>query len=880
MPARPSSSCHPPVWINWLLKKTLKPQDYNVASGDLLEEYCNLFQNHGKLQANLWLLKEIGHDIPAIPARHLYWRIMMIKNYLKVAFRNLKRQKLYAAINILGLAIGMAGCLLIYLWVQDELSFDRYHTHADSIYRVEREMHFRDTHGIIPVTGGTYGEAYQMDYPEVEDYVRVDDLNITLLDHRQVFREQAIIAADATLLSIFDFPLESGDAEFALDAPLSVVLTAEAAERYLGTRDALGKTLSIQWNNGELTDFNITGILKPVPRNSHFHFEMAISIASFSEQRLNTWLNNFLYTYIKLKETANPADLEAQSHSFVKKHLAGPFAPYLPEDVDPTKICQMRLKPITAIHLNPSKQWEIGNQGSKTSVVIFSAIAVLILLIACINFINLSTAKAGKRALEVGLRKTVGAHRGLLLGQFLSETVLMATISAVIALIAIAVTLPAFNALSAKAIRLSHLLNGGNILIVLAIICVTGILAGLYPAFYLSSFKPAAVLRGETRKGRTRQTFRRSMAVIQFIISITLIVSTLTVYRQMNLVQNQSMGFDKENLIVVNTLQSIDHSRYQPFRNEILTDSRCLSMAYSSNRPGEDSFSDSIYRLVDGEENHVVHQWSIDYHFVNTYGMKIIAGRNLSTAYSTDSSAVILNEAAAIELGSTPEEIIGKTLLRPAQRDNQEFTIVGVVENFNYKTLHMDIEPLAMLSQPQFGGEISIRIAPGDVRKTLEYLESTWMHHFPSEPFNFYFLDEAIMARYTQELRMRDIFLIFSGLSIMVACLGLFGLASYSAQEKTKEIGIRKVLGAGIPHILGNLLKEFTQWVMISNIVAWPLAWYLMNKWLQNFATRISLGLDLFIIAAVISLAIAIMTVLGQALKASLAQPVKSLKYE
>ena len=874
------TSSPPPFWLIWLLRRSLSSADFDVAFGDLAEGYEHCAAHHGKHRANLWLLRDIMHDIPAMLGRHLYWRLIMLKNYFKVAFRNIKRQRLYAAINILGLAIGMAGCLLIFLWVQDELSYDRYHSKADQIFRVEREMHFRELHGQVPITAGTYGEALVMDYPEIEDFCRIDGLNLTLRDHRQVFREQEAIAADATLFTLFDFKLEKGDKEEALIAPQTVVLTREAALRYLGTEDALGKTLPIQWD-GELQDFQVTGIMKPVKPNSHFSFDMAISIENYGPRRLGHWAANFLYTYVQLSKTADIAALEAGFGDFVMKHLAAPYAPYLPEGANPLDVTKIRMKPMTDIHLHPSEQWEIEPQGSQSSVVIFSAIAILILVIACINFINLSTARAAKRALEVGLRKTVGAHTSALRGQFISESVFLASAAAVIAVTGMTAALPAFNSLAAKSISILDLFKGGNILVLAGIILVTGVLAGLYPAFYLSSFDPVKVLKGEMRKGKKRQSFRRSMTVIQFIISITLIVSTLVVMRQMEFIQNKELGFDRENVLIVNPMRNIDQARYQPFYNAITQDSRILMADYSTNRPGEAIYSDTVFRIEGKDDNFLSHHWQVGYNFIDVMKMKMVTGRNFSRAFASDSSGAIVNQAAARAFGFSPEEAIGKHIMRPTGTDQDiDLTIVGVVEDFHFKTLHMDVEAATMILRPEFGGRLAIRLSPGNVMQAVQFVQSTWERHFPEEPFQYYFLDDSLMSRYAKEMQMRNLFLVFAGLSIAVACLGLFGLASYTAEEKTKEIGIRKVMGASVPSIILALLQQFTRWVLIANVVAWPVAWLLMRRWLEDFAVRIHITMDIFFIAALTALVIAILTVTAQAVKAALANPVKSLKYQ
>jgi putative ABC transport system permease protein len=805
----------------------------------------------------------------------------MLRNYIKIALRNLFRNKLYSLINLLGLAIGMAACLMIFLWVQDELSYDRFHQKSERIYRVERKFDFRDMHGQAPITSGAYGPAMVRDYPEIENFVRLDREELSVKDHRNLFRKQPLIFADNSLFAIFDFRLEEGDPQTALTQPNSIVLTRENALRYLGTEDAVGKALTLDWN-GTLTDFQVTGILEEVPSNSHVYFDMLASLSTYPEERLSPWFNNFLYTFVLVKEGVSVEDLQNKFPALMTKYMAADFIAVVGTEADINDVFQLKLYPLLDIHLQPSEQFEIEPQGSLTSVYIFSAIAVLILIIACINFMNLSTARANKRAREVGIRKTVGAVKRQLWGQFVGESVLLAIIALVLAVFLIWLFIPVFNTISNKSLSVTQLFHYGNWFILIGITLITGLLAGLYPAFYLTAFHPARVLKGSALSGTGKSTFRRGMAVIQFVISITLIIGTLIIFRQMEYIQNRSLGFDKENVVIIPAESKNIRQNIEAFRNTLTQDTRIKSVAVSSNIPGSAMFSDTVFKRDDSDDIFSIIYIATDYEFVETYGLNVIQGRNFSEEFSTDiQGVVILNQAAAKEIGYIPEEAAGKKLLRyQSSTEFVESTIVGVVEDFHFKSLHRIIEPFLLMLAPDYFDTISVRVVPGDVRGTIDFIQQKWRETYPEEQFEFSFLDSRIDLLYESERKIRNIFLIFSVLSIFVACLGLFGLAAFTAEERTKEIGVRKVLGASTGNILILLSKEFAKWVLVANVVAWPVGYFMMNRWLQNFAFKINISLWPFALSTVLALIIALLTVSYQSIRASLTNPVDCLRYE
>jgi putative ABC transport system permease protein len=795
--------------------------------------------------------------------------------------RNIFRNKLYSLINLIGLAIGLAACLMIWLWVQDELSFDRFHTKAERIYRVERKFDFRDMHGQSPTTAPPYGAALVNDYPEIENYVRMHRQEISFKDHRNVFHKQQLIFADNSVFEIFDFRLEQGDPKTALTQPKSMALTRENAIQYFGTEDVIGKSITVDWG-GSLVDFQITGILEEVPHNSHVRFDVLASLSSYPAEQMEIWFNNFLYTYVLLGQEASIEDLKGKFASFMTKYMAADFIKIAGQEVDINNVFQLKLYPLLDIHLHPAQEFEIESQGSLTSVYIFSAIAVLILIIACINFMNLSTARANKRAREVGIRKTVGAIKSQLKGQFLGESVLLAFIALILAILLIRLFIPVFNSISGKSLSVGTLFYAGNVIILIGIALAAGLLAGLYPAFFLTRFDPAKVLKGGAQSGTGKSIFRRTMAVIQFAISITLIIGTVVIYKQMEYIQNKSLGFDKENVILIPADSQQVSQNIEAFRNTLTADTRIKSISVSSNIPGNAMFSDTAYKRPDTEDIFSLIFMETDYEFVDTYEFSVIQGRKFSKEFGADiEGAIMINRAAAREIGYTPEEAIGKKLIRFVDVDKfSEFTIVGVVEDFHFKSLHKIIEPCLLICDPRNFGFISVRIMPGDVRGTLDFIQQKWEEIFPGEQFDYSFLDNRIDQLYKSEGRMQNLFVIFSVLSIFVACLGLFGLAAFTAEERTKEIGVRKVLGANTSNILFILSKEFTKWVLMANVVAWPLAYFIMNRWLQNFAYQTGIGVWPFILSAILALLIAFFTVSYQSIKAALSDPVECLRYE
>lgn len=804
----------------------------------------------------------------------------MFINYLKTAFRNFKRLKLFTFINVFGLAIGVATCMMINFWVQWELSYDRFNKNADRIFRVERDITFEERDEIWPITSGTYGPALANDYPEIESFVRFWRRELSIKDHNNIYHRQQLIMSDNSIFDIFDYPLEEGDPLTALRDPMTLVLTRKTAQKYLGAEAAVGKSLTFDFN-GVQEDFQIKGILKEIPGNSHIQFDMLISASSAPEGRFSNWDGNFLYTYVLLNDGSAKYSLEQKFGAFLDKYVGSAYREFLDPDRKISDVIKLKLNPVTSIHLHPRINWEIEPQGNITSVYIFSSISVLILFIACMNFMNLSTARANRRAKEVGLRRAIGAYKKQLRIQFIEESLLLAITALLIGILLILFSIPLFNSFFDEVLSLDMLFRPKNLMVLLGIIIVTGILSGLYPAFYMSGFEPGKVLKGGILSGTGKSSFRKYMAIIQFVISITLIYGTLTVLRQMNFIQTISLGFNKENIVIIPVRSNNVRQDFEAFRTELMGNSRIKSVSGSNNVPGNARYGDHIFSRSETGENFDFIYMSADFDFIDTYEMDIIEGRNFSEDFGTDTvGTLILNEAAMKKIGLTPQEAIGEELYSTVFETNGK--IVGIVRNFNFKSLRREIEPIVIMLFPNSNrvANISVKIMSGDLPETIGFINQKWSEFFPGEQFESNFLDRQLDQLYENEKNMQNLFIVFSSLSLFIACLGLFGLAAYTAGERTKEIGIRKVFGASSTSVVMLLSKDFTKWVILSCIAALPLGWFFMNRWLRNFAYRVDMEWYVLLLSGIIAFVIALTTVCFQAVKAARANPLDSLKYE
>jgi putative ABC transport system permease protein len=815
----------------------------------------------------------------------------MLKNYFTIALRNFRKFKTYSLINIFGLAIGLACCILILLHIHDELNFDRFHQKADRIFRVIQIRSGSQGEQHSAYTMGPFGPALVDEFPEVEASVQFfqgSRLTVkreaTPLSRGQIVRRNFF--TDASFFILFDFQLIAGDRSSALSAPGSVVLTETMAKKLFGDEEPLGKALQIEAEDfpefGK-TAFKVTGVLRDAPHNSHLDFNLLISRSTldrFAEIQgwLNSWDETIVITYVLLNTPVVKTDLEAKLVEFNRKHRGEEAAAR----------SRFYLQPLGDVHFGSA---EIGSEqntheGQIVYVYVFAAMAIFIAAIACINYMNLATARSMKRAKEVGLRKVVGAGRGQMIGQFLMESILSAVIAFLLAIGLVEAALPFFNSLASANLSLSIVQNSSVFFGLLALVLLVGLVAGSYPAFYLSGLKPAAVLKGELKAGTQRSRLRQSLVITQFALSILMIVATLVVFRQLDYARHKKLGFNQEQLVVIDINHDDVQANFLTVKNEFLREAAVRSVTVSSRVPGDWKGFRRIGVVKDGQseaETQTMFFNGVDESFIDTYEIELAQGRNFSRALTSDSAAVILNETAA------------KTLFRDSPLDqvirvpSYNFTghVIGVVRDFHFHSLHDKIAPVVMGFMPAGGRHVihgidyfSLRIANENVQETVDFMTRVHARFDPVNPIELGFLDQWWIDLYNRDERLGRIFGISASLAILIACVGLFGLAAFMAEQRTKEIGVRKVLGASIASIVMLLSKDFTRLVLLGLLAATPLAYFAMNKWLQNFAYRMDVGWWVFALAGGMALMIALATVSTQAIKAALANPVDSLRYE
>ncbi|HSZ84496.1 MAG TPA: ABC transporter permease [Puia sp.] len=804
----------------------------------------------------------------------------MLKNYFKTAWRNIRKNKLFSAINILGLSIGIALCFTIMLYVQDELSYDRFNKNADNIARIVFNANINggkifETSVMAPVA-----QTMKKDYPEVVDAARLANFGLAKVKvNEKMFKDDRFALVDPDFFSIFTLPLIEGDAKTALLQPNSVILTETTAKKYFGNDDAIGKTIVYANNNNQL--YKVTGVMKDVPANSHFHFDIFGSMISWDQAKSDSWMYGSFFTYLLLKPGTDYAKMEAKLPDMVKKYMGPQVQQSMGISLDQFRTkgnsLGFVLQPLTSIHLHSLSVTDMEPGGNSTYVYVFAGIAIFMLIVASINFINLSTASASKRAKEVGIRKVAGSGRFQLIRQFLSESMMIAIIALIVAFVLVQLALPAFNNLSGKNLTLDIKPIFGFV----ALGILVGIIAGIYPAFYLSSFKPIAVLKGKFTGDKKSFGLRSSLVVFQFFISVGLIIGTIVVYQQMKFIQNTNLGYDKTQLITIPDSYALGKNE-QVYKNEMLIDPRIINATTSYYKPAGPTQNNNALAYPQGNDNLVMTsiEYRVDENYIPTMGMQMLTGRNFSKDYSTDSFAIILNETAARTLGFGLINAVGKTVIRENsdRGTNVPYHVIGIVKNFNFKSLHEAISPLVMVLQPE--GGLIFKIKTTDINSLLTTMKTKWDTYNTGEPFTYSFMDDLYNKTYSAEQKTGTILNIFSVLTIFVACLGLFGLATYTAEQRTKEIGIRKVLGASVTQVTQMLSKEFLKLVFVASIIAFPVSWWAMNKWLQSFAYRINISWWVFVIAGITALLIALITVSWQAIKAAVANPVKSLRTE
>ena len=860
----------PPIIVAWILKHILPHTDMVSLGGDFDEIYNTIYEQEGWIAARLWYWAQLIITMPTIVNHLIYWRIAMFANYVKIAWRHIKKHKGYSFINITGLAIGMACCILILMWVQDELSFDRFHEKKEDIYRIISDWEKVNWKG-MEGTPGPLAPAMKEAIPEVLFTARLAGHSRKVFKYGdRVFYEDRGVIADPALFNIFTFPVLKGNLETAFSKPTDIVITESVAEKYFGTQDPIGKVIEVE---GHLA--MVTGVIQDLPHNSHLQFDYMSSFEFIRDLSGygTTWGAFNFVTYTLLQKNTNPDIISQKCTDIAMKNEC-------PQVKDGASF---RLQRLLDVHLDARRYQRTGYVlGDQTTVTLFSVIALFVLFIACANFMNLSTARSSIRAKEVGLRKTVGAGRPQIIKQFFGESILISTIACLFALMLVFLLLPHFNELSAKELSVDFN-NGRFVFSFLAVVFLTGLISGSYPALFLSSYKPVVVFREAVSSGKKGTVFRRIFVVFQFSLSILLIIGTFIIYKQLHFIRNKELGFDKDHVVFIPIKENMG-AKYETAKNELLRDPNILSVTACWNHFPRDTWRSAGFEWEGGDpvrqrELDLVYT-GVDYDFFRLLGLEISDGRPFSKKYATDEdNAYILNQAAIADMELN--DPVGKQFTIPPDNNG---LIVGIVKDVHFQSLHRKIEPriffLHDMSEATTDGILLAKVRGGKIPQALAGIRRVWEEMNPISPFEYRFLDEAYDQLYRKEKRIGTILNYFTFLAILISCLGLFGLASFMAERRTKEIGIRKVLGAPVSGLVVLLSKEFSRWVLISNIIAWPIGYFVMEKMLQSYAYRTPIGIEIFILSALLALVIALLTVSFQAIKAARTNPVESLRYE
>lgn len=804
----------------------------------------------------------------------------MIKNYFKIAWRNLLGNKLYSAINIGGLAMGLAACLLIVFYVVDELSYDRYNTNADRIYRVNEDLKLGDNKVQYAVTMPPLAQTLKREFPGVENAVRIRKASISIKKGDEYLVENDAVFTDPSVFDVFTLPLLYGNKDSALTEPNTVIVSSSAAIKYFNRLDVIGKTLTLP-NYGNL---KITGVIKDMPKQSHFYADFLMAMVSWPDSRTNEWLRSEYNTYVLMRKGADYKKLEAQFPPLLRKYSGEEMLKAVGMSIDDFEkkgsYFRLSLMPLTEIHLHSNMTGELGVNGTVQYVYIFSAIALFILIIACVNFMNLSTARSSNRAREVGIRKVLGSARKLLIGQFLTEYVLVTLVATIIAFIAAWLLLPAFNSLSGKSLSINGTALTWLAPAMLLIVLVIGCLAGAYPAIFLSGFQPIDVLKGKLASGFKGSRLRSFLVVFQFAIAIFLIIGSLVIYNQLKYVQNRDVGYNRNQVLIIQNAWAL-RDKAKILKQDIkqltgVSDVTLTGFLPTSHNRNTSTFCKDASR--DPKKTIFPQAWRIDEDYIKTLDMKLVAGRNFSDQMPSDSNALVINETAARFLGFTNP--LNKTLyLLDNNMPLKHYTIIGVVKDFNFNSLRENITPVVM-ELAKDNGNLAIKVNTSHLPALLAQIKNEWKNLAPSVHMEYSFMDADFDAAYRSEQRMGQVFVLFTTLAILIACLGLFGLSAYAAEQRNKEIGIRKVMGASVSTIVKMLSLEFITLVVIAILIASPVAWWAMNKWLQSFAYRINIQWWVFAVSGLLIIFIAFATVGFQTAKAALLKPIKSLRSE
>jgi len=807
----------------------------------------------------------------------------MFENYFKAAWRSLTKNKAFTILNITGLSIGLACSLLIALYVLDELNYDRFNTQADRIYRINEQVRFGDFNYNGTWVPAVMGPAFAKDFKQIERYTRFKyNPGVVIRKGNENIREDKAVYADSSLFDVFTLDMIAGDKKTALKEPYSLVITESTARKYFNSFDIIGKTVLV---NGNM-NYKITGVIKDIPGQSHFNFDLFMPLCELEASRSDSWITTNFQTYLLLKPGTDFREFEKQLNRSMEQYQSPQLKTQLNISEDDFRkagnYVKCSLMPLTDIHLYSNLEHELGINGSIRYVYIFSAIAIFILLIACINFMNLSTAHSANRAKEVGVRKVLGGLKNNLIAQFLIESFVVCFLSFVIAIIIAALFLPLFNQLADKQIKVSLLLSPSILSGILLLLILVSLISGSYPAFFLSSFQPIKVLKGNLSMGFKGSVLRNTLVVLQFTISVILMVGTLVIYNQVQYIMNKDLGFNKEQVLTLQNTYALNNNT-KAFTNELLRMPGVKNITSSGFLPMTGSRTAQGFITApqfDGKNFTLMQVWPIDERYLPTLQIQLKSGRNFSAQYPTDSTAVIINETAAKLFGGV--DPVNKKLYQIGDLSTGKlvaYNIIGVIKDFNFNSLREQVAPL-VLNLRQDNGGMAVRISSSDIPGLLNEIKTRWKSMTSSQPFSYAFLDEEFNKQYRVDQRTGKIFLLFSILAILIACLGLFGLVTFAAEQRIREIGIRKVLGAAITDIFKLLSKDFVKLLLLSICIASPIAWWVMSKWLQDFAYRIGIGWWMFVAVGAVCLLIALVTISFQAIRAAVANPVKSLRTE
>ncbi len=862
----------PPLLPRFILKVLRNKEEFYEIADDIQEVYVQLIESGPKWKANTWYFMRVFESIPSLFIDIIYWRVLMLNNYFKIALRNFKRHKGYSFINLAGFAIGMACCLLILIYIRHETRYDKYHKDGDRVYRIVQDIRTQTSNRVFAPISPMVAPTLKADFPQVEQAARIITAGNRLVRRGDVFfYEDRFMWADQELFEILTIPFVQGYPKEALTRPQTVVITERMAGKYFGHADPIGQILNINQS-----EYEVTGVLANPPEDTHMKYDLIASLVTLADwNEMNNWYSTMFYTYLKLRPNVDVEEFSLQVSHLADKHVGESLSRMGDEYF-------YFLQPVAGIHLNSSIRYEIEPSGNPLYIYIFSFVGLFILIIACLNFMNLSTARSANRAKEVGLRKVVGAQRRQLIGQFLGESLLIGILSLGLALLTAWLVIPLLNRLTGTSLNFTDLFTPVILIVLFMGALLVGIGAGFYPALVLSSFRPAQTLKGLMNAGSRSYTLRNVLVVIQFAISVFLIIGTLFMFKQFNFMKDQDLGFDREQKLVLPLRGGVDiQENFRDIKDIFSKHSTISGVTISSSVPGRavSNFGVSLVGEDDDKNQSMFHTY-FEPDFIPIYGIEMLSGRAFQEEMSTDfMGAFLINEAAVGAFGwNSPEEALGKRI--QTGHGGRINPIIGVTRDFHYRGLQSTVEPLVMEYLPWTFRYITLSIDISNLKETTSFVESQWKTIFPNNPFESFFLDTDFDLQYRADEQLGKIFSVFTILGLFIACLGLLGLASFTTESRTKEIGIRKVLGASVPGIVIMLSKQFTKWVLLANCIAWPLAYYFLHQWLKSFAYSAKIDIFTFLISGFLVLSLALATVSFQTVKAATANPSDSLRYE